>query len=407
MTVTDKKKKVDILLITGIPDQKNRAIYQRVLFLSKKYDVTLHVSKRYDVAPEIRNRIKVQYYCFPVAINKILRLVGFLIENLIFTIRTFFVLSRLKVLNIYTFHRGGFTAGAFLKIFFPKKVNWITDMQHTPFYYLDASRKADLHIIKRVIYKFLGWFHYQFAMVVLKNADIVVAMSFDYGEGFAGLMENRFNVKKDRLYPIPNGVDLDLIRKTLSSNNTCKYNIPKRELTFLYAGNIWIERYRVMEEIINKLIAQGIDAGLIICGAASYDAKTVIDNNSCISYLGLIPHQQLLSLYQKVDIVFVIIDGQMIDHNYSHPGKLFEALAMGNIVVASDVDSINKVITDGFNGFILKGNTREEMVESINTVLLHRDNFKEIQKNAIESVKRLDWKFLNKNWFQQVEKTFI
>jgi len=83
---------------------------------------------------------------------------------------------------------------------------------------------------------------------------------------------------------------------------------------------------------------------------------------------------------------------------HGSPMKLFEYMACGTLVLASDVGQMSELIVDGENGLLC-----ESKPESIfNKILFARDN--ELQK---EKMAYAGWKLVNEelNWVQNVEQT--
>ena len=205
------------------------------------------------------------------------------------------------------------------------------------------------------------------------------------------------------------GVDLKIIAKAKSKKEKCQFNILENKIIFLYAGNIWPERLKMLKQFIDIFTKKVNDeAVLIICGAMSLDTKKRFKNlkDDKVIYLGLIPHSELLKLYKEIDVVLVFIDSSMRDHNYSHPGKLFEAMAMGKIVVISNFATARRLIKDGYNGFILNDDFEficNKLIKAMNNIDLR----KRIENNAVKSVKFLDWNLLNKKWYLELEQKIL
>ncbi len=407
---SDRKKiSWNLILLTGIPDQKNRAIYQRGLFLSKKFDLSIFTIKSAEVAPEIKKNARVYYLPVKVSLTKKLGFAGYIIEKILFSFWVFFSLVAHDNSIIYSFHRNGNTAAGLLKLIKGKRVRWIADMQHTPYYFFEASKNPKLLFLKRIAYMPLGIFYIYLGKLLLPKADLVVSMSYDYDEGFSRILNRYFKVPRKRLLPVPNGVDIELIDKIRHGGEKSKFDTLGNGFRFLYAGNVWPERLIMLKKILDNLRQYNMDVSLAICGAMSIDGKKAFEKikTNYIAYFGLIPHIELLRLYKNIDVALIIIDSFMKDHNYSHPGKLFEALAMGKVVIVSDLSSVRKVVHDGYNGIILNKNYMEQACMRVLDILNRPVLKKQIQDNAMESIQFLDWSKLNLKWFSGIEKTLL
>jgi glycosyltransferase involved in cell wall biosynthesis len=66
-----------------------------------------------------------------------------------------------------------------------------------------------------------------------------------------------------------------------------------------------------------------------------------------IEHQGRVPHEKALELMANADVCVCSIDSEIRDYQYSHPGKIFEYLAMGKVTIASDLEGIRGIIRHG------------------------------------------------------------
>ena len=77
------------------------------------------------------------------------------------------------------------------------------------------------------------------------------------------------------------------------------------------------------------------------------------------------------------------------------PQSLIEAMAMGKIVLGSDIKSIGSIIQDGKNCFLFKENDEMDLSNKINNIFsLNKYQIERIEKEAIDSVKRFKWSLI-------------
>jgi glycosyltransferase involved in cell wall biosynthesis len=387
----------------GVPDGKNRALYQRARELSDYFDLTLITALSSEVLPEIAKRARLVRISVPKPFQK----------GILFKIYyTFYILFRLlprAELVLYTFHRNGFTAAGCLKLLKRRSVTWFADMQHTPYYYWDYAAHLHLTTIKKIYYRAIGILYIVAGKILLPKADRVFVMSYNYGEGFGLIMEKDFKVSCSRLSPIPNGVDVSLVRKFMSEKRELSLLGDNSHVRCIYAGNVRLERLKYLLKIVALLKEEGIKPILFLCGTIDLQAERFLKDAGVneVQYLGFIPHSDLLNLYTTVDVSFVLIDPLMRDHQYCHPGKLFEAMAMGKLVVVSNLRSISKVVVDGENGLILNHDNLPQGVRQLCAVLRNPKKRIKIERNAQDSVNSLDWKILNERWLANIKETMV
>ena len=387
-----------LIVLAGIGEGRNRAIYQRAKKLAQNYALTIFTIRGKGVLNEIANISKV----IPIPVPALLSKGIFL--NLFCSLFILLKLIRKHNITLYTFHRNGFTCAGILKLLKRNQVIWLTDMQHTPYYYWDSATLSHFRIGKRLYYGAIGLFYILAAKVFLPMADQVFAMSFEYGEGFAAIMEKDFNVPRTRLFPIPNGVDISLVEEYIDRKVDLPFALPPGDVRLLYAGNVRIERLALFIEFIEELEKKGITAVFITCGNINPAAKSFLraQANAKIMHLGFLPHDQLLQLYNLVDACLVLIDGTMRDHLYSHPGKLFEAMGMGKLVLVSDLASIQRVVRDNENGLIVENDCFAEAADKLLHILNSPEKNKRLTRRARKSVKKLDWQTINAQWLAQI-----
>ena len=397
------KKTVYVIRYGDLPCQKNRAVYQRPLYLSKYYDVWYVTSKNSSICEAIKTRSEIYEVPFS-AMRNWMGILGVTVWRVFAAIYLACFISRKKSAVIYTFHRDGFLAGGLCKILFPNKVRLICDMQHTPYYYLDAARHSKFSPIKKTVYAILGYMHIMLAKAVLPKADLVCVMSLDYGEGFAKILEEKFKVRKDRLLPIPNGTDLSLLHNNDVEPVMQLDHVPKK---YLYAGNIQRERLLQILNIYKAVCLEEADSVLMLCGKITPEAKKLlnleVNTTNKIRYLGVIDHSDLMRLYGEVDVVLVAIDTERRDHEYSHPGKLFEAMACRKVVVSSDFHLATKIIQHGVNGFIFSKDATQSDIKEVVCAIDDSERANEIGNKAYETASKFDWKILNEVWAARIE----
>jgi len=398
-------KTCNIFLTIGIPEHRN-AMYQRALFLSKEFDLHIYTFKGRDVAPRLRERATIHLCPLDYSFLKRLKIYGHLIETLLFTLWIAANFMSKENFFVYTFHMNGFSAAGLLKLIKGKSMIWVTDMQHTPYYYYDDSRRSEMPFLKKVVYGPIGLLYLVLGKLFLPRADTVVAMSFEYGEGFARIMAEDFKVKKERLLPAPNGVDLANLERIAAGGRRSSIRIPDTKTKLLYAGNVRIERIGLLNDFLMKYRENCPDTSLIICGEMPADTLGVFENirDENLVHCGFIPHDELLMLYKEVDLVLALIDGFMRDHNYSHPGKVYEAMAAGKVVAVNRLESVSRLVKDGYNGLIVDVDDLEKECGRIQEIISDPGERRRIEENAVKSVEFLDWKNIHPKWFARIRE---
>jgi len=143
-------------------------------------------------------------------------------------------------------------------------------------------------------------------------------------------------------------------------------------LTLIYAGRLSGDRGILLYvDMVQKLQEKGIPTRLILAGIFTPEseklkfnvyAKDVI---SSINYIGWIPYEKIPQVYRDADIGLAVL---LPEPRYvaATPIKLFEYMACGLPVIASDFPSISAIVDDAKCGLLV--DPRADLSETIKTI---------------------------------------
>lgn len=176
---------------------------------------------------------------------------------------------------------------------------------------------------------------------------------------------------------INNGINLDLI---LNKNNSRK---PK-SITMIMRNNVmkgdWI-LYDVIKKLDNRI--SGMDINVIHMN--QYAEFPELVNNNLNLHLGPLSRKDVIQLLQKSDIY---VDASLNEGFGLTP---LEAMAAGNIVVASNSFGNNDYIVNEENGYLIdKVNDSNEYVERIIEIINNNKIYNTMKKNSYNKVKEFD-----------------
>jgi glycosyltransferase involved in cell wall biosynthesis len=118
--------------------------------------------------------------------------------------------------------------------------------------------------------------------------------------------------------------------------------------------------------------------------------------------VGEVPYGKVPEMLAIADVVLVPFPGNEVSRAAS-PLKLFEGMAMGKAIVASEVDGIKDVILNQESGVLVKPSDIAAWVEAIADLLNNPSMARRIGGNARRIVKgKYDWKLLAERY----EKNF-
>jgi glycosyltransferase involved in cell wall biosynthesis len=221
--------------------------------------------------------------------------------------------------------------------------------------------------------------------LIIRNSDAVVSPT-DYIRNYA---LTRARVKDEKIFVIPNGVDVQIFNEEGRSKSRSNINLTDEKVC-LYFGRLdeWAG-VNILKEISSFFEHKQPDVRFLIVGGGSREwhfPRNVV-------MVREIPHQKVPDVIAAADVVLVPFPESEVSHAAS-PLKLFEAMAMRKAVVASMVSGVKEVVTNGYNGLLVDPNRTHEWVEAVQAVLSSKTLQMRLGKNAEESIKKYDWNVL-------------
>lgn len=232
-----------------------------------------------------------------------------------------------------------------------------------------------------------------------KSANIVITITFALKEELV-----QRGVKENKIFVLPNGVDTKSFQPLNKDLKLMKeLNIKQSEIVIGYIGSIVeYEGIDLLIEALRKLKDKNINnfKFLLVGDGRYYETiKNKINElkvNDIVILTGRIPHREVKKYYSLIDIAPIPRKSYPVTEMVS-PLKPFEAMAMGKVVLASDVAAIAEIIDDGYNGILFKKNNVDDLTEKLETLLQNEKLRFDLGNNARKSVEeKKDWSILAK-----------
>lgn len=244
---------------------------------------------------------------------------------------------------------------------------------------LGISRKEKhfLRSIKAPIYRYL-----------IRSVDSIITVT----PGIRREMIKKYNVQSDRISVIENGANVNMFRPM--DQKTCreKLGLNKKAKYVCFVGNL--APWQGIEYLVksSSLIAEKeSDARFLIIGYGVMGETLrgmVSDINMSDRFLftGKIPYEKV-PLYINASNVcvapFIRARNEKIGLS---PLKIYEYLACGKPVVASDIKGVENFLRDSNSGIAVEPENHEELAESILILLQNEDTSKEMGEKGREIV---------------------
>lgn len=187
---------------------------------------------------------------------------------------------------------------------------------------------------------------------------------------------NNWSVPKEKIVVFPNVADVNRFRPDP------KNRLEKRAVLgigdqplIIFLGNFykWHDVHTLLDAF-SLVIENQPGAQLFLVGDGAERLKMMryaidLNINQAVHFTGLIPHTEIPSFLAAADVAVAPYPPMDTDLWLS-PLKLFEYMASGTAVVASNVGQISDVISDGKNGLLVAPGDILELAEAINRLIV-------------------------------------
>jgi glycosyltransferase involved in cell wall biosynthesis len=208
---------------------------------------------------------------------------------------------------------------------------------------------------------FLKIFSKLCSFIIYQVSDHIIVTTLD----IKNYIEKTFRVKK-KITIIPNYIDVLKFKPT---------NIKQYNNKILFVGRN--SREKNISFLLNAI--KNLPISLDILGSG-FTRKNLIalkkKYNISINYLRPTPNEKMPNVYNKYKLYISTSDYE------GNPKSILEAMACGCIVIARNVQGCNSVITNGFNGFLVKNYLELRHIVKKNIL---KKNYK-MKKNAIHFI---------------------
>lgn len=203
---------------------------------------------------------------------------------------------------------------------------------------------------------------------VLRHADIVLGNA----EAFRSELLAK-GVKNDRILIIPNGVDTDYFKPEIDNHLVKeKLGFKEGEIVVSFVGSFgpW-HGAEVLAKSISKVTSQNHNVRFLFIGDGERmsSVKAIVQEShveDCVIFTGFIDREMIGHYLSASDI---LVSPQVPNPDgtpfFGSPTKLFEYMAMGKAIVASDLDQIGSILSSGDDSILFKPGDSDELASAI------------------------------------------
>lgn len=209
-----------------------------------------------------------------------------------------------------------------------------------------------------------------------------------------GLKDLYRSMRKDEILVAPDGVDIEQFsiqedKVTLRE----KLDLPKDKQIVLYTGHLYDWKgARILAEATSRMSSNIL---VVFVGGTDKDLiefRKKYSSLLSVMILGRKPHETI-PLYLRSSDILVIPNSakENISRLYTSPMKLFEYMASGTPIVASDLPSIREILNDKNAVFFRPDNTGS-LAETVQLLLKNKEKREQISSQARHDIMSFSWK---------------
>lgn len=223
---------------------------------------------------------------------------------------------------------------------------------------------------------------------IFKRADAVTTIC----EGLRNDIISR-GVKEENVTVIPNAVDIDKFAydETPDLALAQELNLAGK-LVLGFIGSFYAyEGLLLLLDALPAIIHSHPDIRLLLVGSGPQikqlkEKVKALDLQQFVLMTGRVPHDRVQRYYKLIDIlIYPSFSNRSTE--LSAPLKPLEAMAMGCIVVASDVGGHREYIRDQETGYLFKAGDKESLVKTVLMLINGKGLWEKVRKSARDYVK--------------------
>jgi len=233
----------------------------------------------------------------------------------------------------------------------------------------------------------------------LKHADHVTTIC----EGLKTDIVAR-GIPETKVTVIPNAVDVEKFRFGVPADEQLKRDLGLAGRTVVgFIGSFYAyEGLDLLVQALPRVLQERPDARLLLVGGgpqerALRDAVRAAGLQDKVVFAGRVPHGDVQRYYSVVD-VFAYPRHSMRLTELVTPLKPLEAMAQGQLLVASDVGGHRELIRDGQTGMLFKAGSAQALADAILRLLEARSRWPQMREQGRRFVEK------ERNWPRSVAR---
>lgn len=207
-----------------------------------------------------------------------------------------------------------------------------------------------------------------------------------------------FNIKKNNVIVTPNGVNLNYFNNIDKGEKELvldKYGIEDDDNVLIYSGSfIW---WKGVDTLVKSLYyVENEKIKLLLVGGFGEDFEKIkelvkkYNLQSKVVLTGYLKQEEIIKILKKAQVGVIPNNKSPEGESYTSPIKLYEYMASGLAVIASELPSIREVL-DEKGCLFFEVENEEDLAKKIDYLFSHPDLIEEMSEYNKEKVKEYTW----------------
>jgi len=242
------------------------------------------------------------------------------------------------------------------------------------------TEKIQLFLKKKIFDKFIAKF-------LFNNSDAIISIT---KKDLVSIM-NEYNLKKEKLFYVPNAVDTEKFR--------FYDNFNKKYITFI--GRLsYVKGIDIFLKLAQKLYEQSKKLRFLIIGSGplNYLVKNY-KNKIPIKHIKKYPYEKMQDIYNMSKLLLITSRFEGL------PTTLLESLSCKTPVISTQAGGIGEIITPGINGYFIDINNIHKSAKLILNLYENEQKIKSFGdqgRNLVEN--NFSWKVVSRKIFEIYKK---
>lgn len=201
---------------------------------------------------------------------------------------------------------------------------------------------------------------------------------------------------------IPNAVDTDAFQLAKPPDPDLQRQLGLTGKTVLgFIGSFYAyEGLDLLLAALPEILSKNPETRLLLVGGGPQEANLKqqaekLGVHGSVIFTGRVPHGEVSRYYDLIDVLAYPRHSMRLTELVT-PLKPLEAMAQGQLFVASDVGGHRELVTHNQNGILFKAGDKNALAEAIGHLLSHRDQWPSLKANGRQFVETV------RNWRNSV-----